>query len=184
YKGTLDMTAEMGGELMIVHLGNLNPGWEEAREMVWHLAVDALGEVCRHAEERGLLVCLENVGFEPLSLDKTPEDLLRAKEEVASPALRFTIDIMHARLANQLPRIFDLLGEDIRHCHFHDNKGAADDHMGVGRGNYDYPPWMMDWFRRYEHIMTLELVNMSPTGNELLRARERTLRLFDQPSAA
>jgi sugar phosphate isomerase/epimerase len=162
-KDAIDLCADLGGSAVVVHTGEY-VGSEKVRREVpdaeriqWEFNVQSLREVAAHGRERGVIVCLENIGFETAHLDRNVDDLLRIRAEVDEPALAFCIDIGHARLNRELPEVIAKLGPLAAHLHFTDNFGVKDDHLVIGTGNFDYTPHL-DFFRSFGHIITLEVV--------------------------
>lgn len=92
----------------------------------------SLGELLRHAEERGIGVMVENVprGFNSV------EELAPLLDEL--PQLGLHLDIGHANLRvekSTAQSLIERYGNRIRHVHLHDNKGGtADLHLPLGAG--------------------------------------------------
>ena len=129
-----------------------------------------------YASGKGITVALENIGYGRQVMDRAFEDLLKIREAVGE-SLQFTLDIGHARLAGGAEKAIQLMGDNIRHIHISDNFGKKDDHLPVGDGNYDYTP-LLDFFKTFPHVISLELVEFSDDPGPVLRARERFLQLI------
>jgi len=163
HKAAVDLCADLSGSAVIMHNGEyvyserLRDKASRAFQMQWDLNLESITEICGHAEKRGVTLCLENIGFEPEHMDRGVDDLLKIKEKV--PALSFCLDIGHARLNDELEYAISRLRPYTRHIHFTDNMGKRDDHLAIGEGNFDYTPYL-DYFRNFEGIMTLEVVNI------------------------
>ncbi len=173
----VDFCADLGGDRVVVHAGDyVYPERSRQRagpafEMQWSYNVESLQEVCERAEQRGVLVCLENSSIEPEHIDKCPDDMLKIKEEVRSDALAFCLDIGHARLKGQLEEAIRKLAPDVRHIHFTDNMGEDDDHVAIGEGNIDYTPFL-DFFKNFEGVMTLEVLKVGTDPGTELKSRD------------
>lgn len=183
----IDLCADMGGKRVIVHNGDFifTEGFRkrssEAFKVQWHYNIESLKRAAQRAEERGVVLCLENIGFEPKSIGKNADDMLRIRDETGSPALAFCIDIGHARLNNELPQVIEKLGPFTRHIHFTDNFGENDDHVVIGTGNFDYSPYL-DFFRNFKDILTLEVISLSTDRTPAIQSRENITRILSRDS--
>lgn len=97
------------------------------------LNIQALIPLAEMAGSLGLTLVLENF--------KAPFDSVyacaRILEEV--PGLQIHLDVGHANLGKDNGVSFCRhLGGHIKHVHFSDNKGGADDHLPLGVGNIDW----------------------------------------------
>jgi sugar phosphate isomerase/epimerase len=181
----VEFCADLGGEVVILHNGdyvvdqefiNANP---QVAELTWRLNIESLKRIAEAAEKRGVILGLENIGFEPSKLDQNAEDMVRIRDAVGSDRILFTLDIGHARLCEGVERYISLLGDSIRHIHFTDNFGRRDDHVVIGEGNFDYTPFL-DFIRDFPHVVTLEVVKMGTDGTPALTSRENFLRLLEE----
>ena len=161
----IDMCGDIGGRSAVIYNGSYilsqisRDRAPEAFDVQWELNLKALKKAAKRAEERGVNLCLENIAFEPNIIDRNADDLLKIRSEVASPALFFCIDIGHARLSKALPEVIQKIGPLARHIHFTDNFGQKDDHVIIGKGNFDYTPHL-DFFRNFDGIITLEVFHL------------------------
>jgi sugar phosphate isomerase/epimerase len=175
----VDLCAELGGRVVIVHTGEhvLSARVREqapyADKLAWENNVTCLRTIAAFAQARGVTLCLENIGFEPEHMDRSVADLLRIREEVNQGGVEifFTLDIGHARLNGELDLAIAEMGPHVRHLHFTDNFGQRDDHVIIGEGNFDYAPHL-DFFRFFEGIITLEVVGIGADPTPALKSRE------------
>ena len=157
--------SDLGGNTVIIHNGEyiIDAAWGPAAEtgmgIQWDLNLDSLKRVAASAQERAVFLCLENCNFVGNKIERNLDDLLEIKNEVASPNLKFNLDLGHSRLAEGVPAAIKALGEDIRHIHFTDNFGRNDDHLIIGTGNFDYQPFLY-FIRRFPYIVTLEAIKI------------------------
>ncbi|MFO8058878.1 MAG: sugar phosphate isomerase/epimerase family protein [bacterium] len=162
-KAAVDLCADLAGTAVILHNGEyvyserLRDKAPEAFRMQWDLNLESLAEISEHAQNRGVDLCLENIGFEPEHMDRCVDDLLEIREQV--PGLSLCLDIGHARLNEELEYAIAHMRPFTRHIHFTDNLGERDDHMEIGEGNFDYTPYL-DYFRHFQGIITLEVVKI------------------------
>lgn len=180
-KTAIDLCADMGGELVTVHNGNyvvsekMRQKIPQVAEIQWDLNLDALRQTAEHARQRDVYLCLENIGFEPRTIDRNVDDMLAIRQAVDSPALWFCVDIGHARLNNELDDVMTRLTPFARQIHFTDNFGQADDHLIIGQGNFDYSPYL-DFFREFDGILLLEVIQVGtdpgPARQSLAHVRQ------------
>jgi len=182
-KKAADLCAALGGEVLIVHSGNYiynipfgtttdnNP----LMKTQWDNNIESLKKINDHANDQGIIVCLENLGYK--SIDTTFEHLLEIRQAVGD-SLKFTLDIGHARLYAQggVERGFKVLGDNIRHIHFTDNNGTEDDHLPIGDGNSDYSGFMSH-IRAFPYIVTLEVLGIGYDPGAVVRSRDYFNRL-------
>lgn len=172
HKGTLDMAADLGAGVVVMHAGMVSGGVKIGREICFNHSIESIKEIAEHAARRDLLLCLENVLFEPWAVDKTYRDLLTIQERVGCPQLRFTFDFGHARLEKNIDEGLKALGQDIRHIHLSDNFGKADDHLVIGQGSMDYSPYL-DFLRSFQGLIVLEVRGLVENGRgRALESRE------------
>ncbi len=173
----IELCADVGGDVVVVHTGEYlfseksRENIKQAFDLQWGLNIESLAAASKKAEELGINLCLENIGFEPKHMDHNVDDLLKIKAEINSPALKFCLDIGHARLNNELPQAIEKLGGDIRHIHFTDNFGEFDDHFVIGEGDFDYSPHL-DFFKSFEHIMTLEVIDIGTDPEKAMKSKK------------
>lgn len=179
----VDLCADIGGKRVVMHNGRyilprrMTDRAPEAFKLQRHYNIESLKRVASRAEERDVIICLENIGFESDSIDRGVDDMLAIREEVNSPALAFCIDIGHARLNGELPRVIEKMGPPARHIHFTDNFGERDDHVVIGDGNFDYTPHL-DFFRNFPDIITLEVFNIGTDPEPAIRSLERVRKML------
>jgi len=161
----VDLCADIGGNRVVVHNGrfilpeSMSDRAPGAFDLQRRCNIESLKEISARAEERNVVLCLENIGFETGSIDRNVDDLLAIGKEVNSPALAFCMDIGHARLNGELPEVIEKMGPLTRHIHFTDNFGKRDDHVVIGEGDFDYTPYL-DFFRDFPDIITLEVLSI------------------------
>ncbi len=180
-KAAADLCADLAGSAVIVHNGEyvyserLRNKAPQAFRMQWDLNIEALAEICEHAQKRGVQLCLENIGFEPEHMDRCVDDLLEIRERVS--CLSFCLDIGHARLNDELEYAISHMRPYTRHIHFTDNLGKRDDHLVIGEGNFDYTPYL-DYFRNFEGIITLEVVKIGTDPAPAIASKKHVEKLL------
>jgi sugar phosphate isomerase/epimerase len=181
-KKTVDFCAEVGGKTMILHSGTQT--YEQIKgipkeenplfKIQWDYNIESIKQINDYATGKGITVCLENIGFN--SVDQCFQDLIEIRKKVGSD-LQFTLDFGHARLREGAEKGIQMLGDNIRHIHLHDNFGKNDDHLPVGDGNFDYSAYI-DFFKRFPHIITLEVSDIGREVQPMLRSRANFQKLL------
>jgi sugar phosphate isomerase/epimerase len=188
-KKTVDLGQKLGVRDMVLHNGGYVPPGppgssrfnDRRMQNRWDSNLESIRTITDYAETRGVTVCLENIGFNPYSIDRTFEDLREIRDRVG-PALQFTLDMGHARLQEGASKGIEMLGENIRHIHLADNFGKADDHLPLGDGDCDYSEFA-GFLRDFPYIITLEVSHRGTTPEPILRARQAFVRLLERSEA-
>jgi sugar phosphate isomerase/epimerase len=177
-KKAIDFCSDLGAKVIVVHTGKYTYDYPSSmtkennslKKMQWDHNIGSLRVINDHAVNKGVTVCLENIGID--TIDETLEQLLEIRQAVGD-SLKFTLDIGHARLyANSgVEKGISLLGENIHHIHFTDNNGIKDDHLPIGDGNFNYSNFI-DFIKNFQHIVTLEVVDIGQNPEAILRSRE------------
>jgi len=179
----VNFCADLGGKTVVTHNGEylIDPDWggqaEQGLGLQYDLNIDSLKRVAEAAEKRGVILCLENCNFVRAKVEQTLADLVKIKDEVKSPNLKFTLDIGHSRLAEGVESAIKILGKDIRHIHFTDNFGKKDDHLVIGEGNFDYSSFV-DFILGFRHIVTLEVVVLDTSPEPARKSLENFKRII------
>ncbi len=161
----IDLCADIAGGWVTLHNGDfiLPKNFREKISMLsqiqWDYNIESLKTISARAQEAGILLCLENLGFEPNSIDRSADDMLAVREAVGSPALFFCIDIGHARLNGELEGVISKMGPLTRLVHLTDNFGEVDDHLTIGAGNFDYSP-CLEFIKNFDGPVILEVVKV------------------------
>jgi len=182
-ESSVDLCHTLGGNVLVVHNGNYTYHFPDATrhnhpalEIQWQSNIDALKRINSYAKTRGITVCLENIIIDERSIDRCYADLLEIKDAVGD-SLRFTLDMGHSRLSEGTAKAIQTLGEAIGHIHLSDNFGEKDDHLPLGEGNYDYSEFI-DFLKNFDHIITLEVIDIGTDPEPVLRCRDALLNLL------
>jgi len=132
---TFDMVRTLKPDTLVLHSGcaeqmvrfGLTDTWLEQTAAFWKR------EIIRY-EQAGVRVVLENV------VEHSPEFLIRLVDTVGSAYLGLCFDIGHATLCSTLApaRWVEMMGARLKHVHLHDNNGATDEHLPIGKGIIDF----------------------------------------------
>lgn len=176
HRAALDAAGKIGASLYVAHLNSL-PLIRNAsyRDRFARAAADFWLPFADEAGERGITIVLENM-WEP-----TPELQRHVIDEAAHPHLKASLDNGHALVFSDVPaqRWIETLGENLAHCHLHDNDGAYDHHWPVGDGIEDWPAyWQALETSAPDAVVVLESDRLEANQRSLKRIRH------DAPRAA
>jgi len=135
-KQCVELSADFSRRV-VVHPGSLSPLGSQMTDQAWARNLDALKELCRYAEDYGVTLCLENMPNMEKLLGRTPSEIFGMVESVDNQKMGMTFDVGHANTMKNIP---DFLVEKARfsHVHIHDNHGARDEHLELGKGNVEW----------------------------------------------
>jgi sugar phosphate isomerase/epimerase len=140
-RGALDsveLAFAIGASVVVVHPSRGNRGGLEERDRIKALERESLTRIDELAAARGVTVCLENMPsgspFAERSLASGVLHLVRGLKSAGA-----TLDVGHANTTTvPAETVARHLGPLIRHVHVHDNRGAEDEHLEIGKGTVDW----------------------------------------------
>ena len=163
----IDLAADIGSPCIRVFGGALPEG--VSREHGMDLVANALASVADHAQERGVLVCME-------THDDwcDPNHVAEVMRRVNHPAIAVNWDIMHPvrRGGATMREAFGALRPWVRHVHFHD--GLMESEGGgltpIGEGVVDHATAVRLLEQEaYEGYLSGEWINWTPWDEHLPR---------------
>jgi sugar phosphate isomerase/epimerase len=112
---------------------------EESRENFVKNFSNSMRELTQFAEPMNVELMLEN----PPTQGIYPLDGIDYFAQVINsvPKLKLHLDVAHAFIENRMKgvqRYLDAFGDKLVHVHLHDNHGAQDEHLPLGRGKIDF----------------------------------------------
>ncbi len=129
----IDLAADVGTQRLRVFGGKIPEGI--SREKAIEVAAESLRSVANHADERGVIVCME-------THDDwcNPEHVAEVMKRVDHPAIAVNWDVMHpVRVAlATMDQAFATLKPWIRHLHVHDGSLKGDELLPIGQGDFDH----------------------------------------------
>jgi len=170
----LAFAAAVGAGTVTIHLGKLSPhGWEVDTESIARkICVESVEACAQKAKKFNLIIAVENMPRVPNILGQTLRHLMRILDEVKSDNLGITLDIGHAFTVDHDLKFIETMGDRIVHVHLHDNDGAEDQHLALGKGALDFRSAVQRLARiDYEGPLVLEMRNIEDviTSRNLVR---------------
>ncbi|MBX2882701.1 MAG: sugar phosphate isomerase/epimerase [Granulosicoccus sp.] len=142
-KAYIDLSQRLGAEWIVVHGGY---HFTACRELRMKTAIERLQRISEYAEEKGALLLLENLNWEPVLAEVnympvTPAECKIYFDALQSPAIKWSFTANHAHF---LPGVgiesfidqmdFKLCGE----VRLADNNGSYEIHQKPGEGTIDF----------------------------------------------
>jgi sugar phosphate isomerase/epimerase len=125
----IDMTARLGGDVIIMHIGE-EPSEEECREVFWTPLWRSLDELEPFARARGVRIAIENGDFPAIR---------KVLARYAPDYVGLCYDCGHGNLTPDGLDEADALKDRLISVHLHDNDGTSDQHdlLFSGSVNWD-----------------------------------------------
>jgi sugar phosphate isomerase/epimerase len=147
-KRSIDACRSLGGEITVVHFGKCPVPEAKLLEGAKQRYREFLGKCLPYAQDRGVILAVENAGRILHSYPPTIRELKQLVLELEGA--KVTFDIGHAFLTERKAgkRTAEaVIAEHIRnmrkqivHLHIHDNRGKIDDHLPPGDGKINFKP--------------------------------------------
>ncbi|WP_206504064.1 sugar phosphate isomerase/epimerase family protein [Streptomyces chrestomyceticus] len=132
----VDLTRELGGEVMKLLLGDWfwRAMWPE--EAQWQLLAASVRRLADYAEARGIALSVKPEPMET-SLVTDVDDLVRLLDDVASPALQANVDVSHLVVAGVAASEVGRLPGRVNSVDYSDSNGTYHEHLVPGEGVAD-----------------------------------------------
>jgi sugar phosphate isomerase/epimerase len=131
-KETIDMAVEIDAIAITTHPGLIHRLEDRVRDMGMKLAIETLHEAVKYAENRGVILSVENMPARYAYFCNSPDEHQYFLDECGC---RATVDIGHANTFGDPVKFLELDG--ISYHHLSDNDGERDQHLALGEGTLD-----------------------------------------------
>ena len=180
---TIALAEELGAHIVTVHPGRVNSfrllseddaspySLKAMKGEAYQFLLDVLRECAHFAEERSVVLCVENMGHLPNDTIHTVEELRQLIDEVAHPSLEVTLDLSHSNISGGISNSIQTLKPHIRHIHVSDNFGRESSHLELGRGSIDISP-AAGFLKGFDGMIVLEVIDPGDVEGPVLRSRE------------
>jgi sugar phosphate isomerase/epimerase len=182
-QATVRFAAGLGGDVVVVHVGEIMPPAESPagdlrrwRQEAFALALDSLARCAPVAADCGVRLCVENVQLRPTEIITSFSEHVRLVDALGHPAVVCALDTGHAHVSGGIQAGIEAFGPRLQHIHLHDNHGDRDAHLEVGQGTIPFAAFA-DFLRRFEHLIALETRSPTDAAGAVLRSRAAIARL-------
>jgi sugar phosphate isomerase/epimerase len=142
-KAYIDLAPQVGADWIVVHGGY---HFTACRTLRMQTAIDRLKRMAGYAEEKGVLLLLENLNLEPVLAEVnympvTPAETMHFLTEINSPAVRWSFTANHAHFLPGVGISNFIDAVDFSLCHevrLADNNGSYEIHQRPGEGTIDF----------------------------------------------
>lgn len=182
-KETILLAEEVGGRIVTVHPGRVTYfrllsdegvsrySLEAMKEEAYQLLSDGLRDCALFAQQRGIILCVENMGHLANDTIHTVGELRQLIDKVALPSLKVTLDVSHANISGGISESIQSLTPHIRHIHVSDNFGRESSHLELGKGNIDLSP-AADYLKAFDGMIVLEVLGLGDLEGAVFRSRK------------
>ncbi len=175
---SIETCQTLGAGLLVVHPLHIFRSHEAALSYLSHNGVSlqaallpGFSEILAQAQAAEVTLALENIQEwldEPFF--NSPQNVARFLGEMAHPALKFTFDLVHARVANCLDEFAALLAAEIVNIHAADLR-LPPKRVAVGQGVIDWPK-LLPVLHALPNLRQITLELSQPQPGELVQSRE------------
>ncbi len=131
-KETIDLAVEIGVLAITTHPGLIHRLEDRVRDMGKYYAIETLTQANEYANERGIILSIENMPHRYAYFCNTAQEHQYFIEKCKCQA---TIDIGHANTNGDVKPFLAM--KNICYYHLSDNNGEKDQHLSLGEGNLD-----------------------------------------------
>ena len=142
-KAYIDLAVKVGAGWIVVHGGY---HFTACKTLRMQTAIDRLKRIAGYAEEKGVLLLLENLNWEPVLAEVnympvTPAECMHFFREIDSPSVRWSFPANHAHFLPGVGIANFIDAMDFSLCHevrLADNNGSYEIHQLPGDGTIDF----------------------------------------------
>ncbi len=182
-KETILLAEEVGGRIVTVHpgrvtyfrlLSGVNASRYSLKAMkgqAYQFLSDGLRDCGLFAQEKGIILCVENMGHLANDVIHTVEELRQLIDEAALPSLKVTLDVSHANISGGISESIQTLKPHVRHIHVSDNFGRESTHFELGKGNIELSP-AAAYLKAFDGMIVLEVLGLGDLKGAVFRSRK------------
>ena len=183
-RGTVRFATELGGDIVVAHVGEVvppahNPSDSETtlRQEAFQYALDSFARCAPVAADCGVRICVENVQLRPTEVITSFADHLRLVDTIGHPFVVCALDTGHAHVNGGIQACIQAFGPRLQHIHLHDNHGEKDEHLEVGKGGIRFADFAY-FLQDFRDLIALETRSPTDPHGAVLRSREDIERLW------
>jgi sugar phosphate isomerase/epimerase len=183
-QATVRFAAELGGDVVVAHVGEIAPptnhphaSEQTLRQEAFEFALDSFARCAPVAADCGVRICVENVQLRPNEVITSFADHLRLVDAIGQPSVVCALDTGHAHVNGGIQACIQAFGPRLRHIHLHDNHGEKDEHLEVGKGAIRFGE-LSTFLRNFRDLISLETRSPTDPHGAVLRSRDDIERLW------
>jgi sugar phosphate isomerase/epimerase len=183
-QATVRLVAALGGDIVVAHVGEIAPPANRPdatdatlRREAFEFAVDSFARCAPVAADCGVRICVENVQLRPTEVITSFAEHLRLVDTIGHPAIVCALDTGHAHVNGGIATCIEAFGPRLQHIHLHDNHGAKDEHLEVGRGGIRFGDFA-HFLHQFNDLISLETRSATDPHGAVLRSRDAIERLW------
>jgi len=183
-QATVRFAAELGGDIVVAHVGEIVPATGTAaacgardRAEAFALALDSFARCAPVAGECGVRICVENVQLRPTEVITSFSEHVCLVDTLGHPAVVCALDTGHAYVRGGIQACIEAFGPRLQHIHLHDNHGEKDEHLEVGQGHIPFTE-LASFLQHFRDLISLETRNPHDPAGTALRSRARIEELW------
>jgi sugar phosphate isomerase/epimerase len=176
-QATIRFAAELGGDVVVAHVGEILPpagtpaGAEtRLRHEAFAFALDSFAQCAPVAADSGVRLCVENVQLRPTEVITSFADHVRLVDTLGHPSVVCALDTGHAHVNGGIQACIEAFGPRLQHIHLHDNHGTKDEHLEVGTGAIPFRQ-LAHFLRTFGAVISLETRSPIDPAGAVLRSR-------------
>lgn len=158
FKKSIEVANTLETKKMLVSVGS--GLFNESAEEAWNRASSSLQILTKEAEEKGIILVLEQMSRMGSNVINNIHTLKKMHEEIDSPCLKVMVDTVLMEVVGDQLHEYIVFGEDLVHMHFIDGDTKTTAHLPWGEGicSLDkYKEVIRDM--EYTGYLTLELIS-------------------------
>lgn len=169
-KENIELTGELGGQLLVLVTGRRHPLLPASFEDSWQLALDAISKCNETARRSGVKIGVENVRNQ--FVDRGA-DVKRMVDDLADDNVKGVIDVANANMVENPIEALDAVRDDLALVHLSDNDGKVWTHSTVGQGKINFQA-VADKIRDigYQGPCILEVTDIQDPKGSMARSKE------------
>jgi sugar phosphate isomerase/epimerase len=183
-QGTVRFAADLGGDVVVAHVGEIvppanHPDASETtlRQEAFQFALDSFAQCAPVAAACGVRICVENVQLRATEVITSFRDHLRLVDSIGDAAVVCALDTGHAHVNGGIQACIQAFGPRLQHIHLHDNHGDKDEHLEVGKGAIRFGE-LAPFLQHFGDLISLETRSPTDPHGAILRSREDIERLW------
>jgi sugar phosphate isomerase/epimerase len=177
-QGTVRFAADLGGDVVVAHVGEIvppanHPDASETtlRQEAFQFALESFARCAPLAADCGVRICVENVQLRATEVITSFHDHLRLVDAIGHAAIVCALDTGHAHVNGGIQAGIQAFGPRLQHIHLHDNHGDKDDHLEVGKGAIPFAEFAQ-FLQHFADLISLETRSPTDPHGAVLRSRE------------